>query len=143
MTYNCLDYISKVVAHSNEQCTLFGIIGANLVDPCQDQRARTELPAPVNTMRFTMVLGSRHMVTYADVTEPIDNLSAFNVRVQGHLAEEDTDDEVDGGAQIYEWPAFSFQESIRQPCPSQGHADKDASSRQRHYRIGVSYSFYI
>jgi hypothetical protein len=43
MTYNRLNYISQVVAHGNQQRTLFGIVRADLVDPCQDQGPGAEL----------------------------------------------------------------------------------------------------
>lgn len=37
-TYHSLDNVSKVVGHCNKQGSLFGVVGADLIDPTQDER---------------------------------------------------------------------------------------------------------
>lgn len=59
-----LDNIGKVVACGYQECSLFSIVGADFVDPTQDQGA-----------------GSK-----SDLTEPIHDLSTVDVTVEWHLA---------------------------------------------------------
>jgi hypothetical protein len=42
-TYHSLDDVRKVVASRNQQRALLGIVGANLVDPAQDEGPSAKL----------------------------------------------------------------------------------------------------
>jgi hypothetical protein len=42
-TYNSLNNISKVIRHCDKQSALLRVIGANLVDPTENQGTRTVL----------------------------------------------------------------------------------------------------
>lgn len=106
MTYNCLNNVSKVISHGNEQRTLFRIVRADFIDPCQDKRTGTGLPDCVSSALVTFVRQFVIETTYTDIAEPVDNLAAFNVRIQRHLSEENAEYEIYGGAEVYKGPAL-------------------------------------
>lgn len=55
MTYHCLNYISKVISHGNQEGTLLRIIGADLIDPGQDQGTGTSLGSDVSYWHQNML----------------------------------------------------------------------------------------
>jgi hypothetical protein len=95
-TYNCLHHICEIVAQCYNQCSLLGVVGADLVDPGQNKRPCTVLlrAACEQDRTICTTLPVTALGTYADLTEPKNYHAACDIFVQRHLAQENTKEQL-------------------------------------------------
>jgi hypothetical protein len=83
-----LNDIRKVIGRSDKERSLFGVVGADLVDPAQNQRASAKLMAGC-TCKLGGTDRDKQERTYTDLAEPVYDLTPFDVAVEWHFQEED------------------------------------------------------
>ncbi len=91
MTYDGLDDVSKIVCGSKDDGPLLGIVGADFVDPAQNQRTPASLDivpsvsASLLTVQVHRWPWGEERRAYTNVAKPVEYHAAGHILIERHL----------------------------------------------------------